>query len=491
MDNGKVRELSIALLFGCLVAVSIAVATGLDTKWMVFILFANVALATVFIIPRKELFFLYTLFFLVPIALDFFLVYVPPLVYRPVNGLAIRLTDIPIFFLLLFWAFRLVADSRERIDFYWWVTGPFFIIIAAAILGAGRSQVPGIIKFSCLLLMAECWLVFLYVANNVRSRKVLLTILVVIFATVLLQAMLGFAQKATGGHLGLKLFGESTESFREMRAGFGTVSRVGGTFGSANKLAGYLGMFIPVMFSLLFAPIRRHYRMLLFGTLVIALVLEVITFSRGGWVGLGIGGVCTLYWLVLRRVRNRVASIILTMTFVAVLAGAIVIGVEPVRRRLFQEDFGAAYTRWPMMVVAANMIHHNPLLGVGISSYTTSAPNYDISTEAVTYWFPWPVHNEIMLTSAELGLPAGVMLLVILIVSWVWLFRVGRSRDDPLLALTAIGLFGGLLAWFVHYQFEFANLFQQPAVWAYFGLYAAIYRLAGTDEQPTVATELT
>jgi len=207
----------------------------------------------------------------------------------------------------------------------------------------------------------------------------------------------------------------------------------------------------------------------------------LITFSRGGWVGLGIGGSVTLYWCMTRLIRRKVISLIL---LVALLVTSFIITIaliESVRSRLFEEDYGAAYTRIPMAVVAANMIYQNPMLGVGLVNYTSVSMGYDISREAISYIFPMPVHNEFLLIAAELGLPALGLFVLILAAVFIRLLRIGRSRADPVLQYTAIGLFGGLIAWCIHYQFEFAYAVMMVAFWAYVGLIQAMNRVIVND----------
>jgi hypothetical protein len=475
-------ELALILLVGITAAISLVFASGMEEKWTLFVIIALFFLAAVFIIREREKFFLYLFFFSLPIGLDFYPIHIYPVVFRPLNGMAINLYDLPLFFLFISWIIRLVTDREEKVYFYPWISIPFFLILALSIAGINRSLAPGVIKISSLWVMFECWLVFLYMANNLKDRKTIYLVIAVLLSTLVLQAAIGFAQKFTGGHLGLGLFGEAEQSFREMRAGAGTVSRVGGTIGSPNKLAGYIGLILPINLALFFAPIDRRYKiMLLLPVFILSSALELITFSRGGWLGLGIGGTITLYWCLARLTRRKVISLILLVGLLVTSFITTIALVESVRRRLFKEDYGAAYTRIPMALVAANMIYHNPLLGVGLVNYTSVSAGYDISREAISYTFPMPVHNEFLLVASELGLPALGLFLLILIVIFVRLIRIGRSRADPVIPHVAIGFFGGFIAWCIHHQFEFAYVVMMVAMWAYMGLIQAMNQVMNTD----------
>ena len=102
-------------------------------------------------------------------------------------------------------------------------------------------------------------------------------------------ALIGLAQYASGGKLGLELLGESERSFFEMKAGVDFVSRVAGTLGHPNKLAALLGILIPLNIALVFGAESRPLRGLLMVPLTVMATAMVLTYSRGGWLGLAAG----------------------------------------------------------------------------------------------------------------------------------------------------------------------------------------------------------
>ena len=83
-----------------------------------------------------------------------------------------------------------------------------------------------------------------------------------------------------------------------------------------------------------------------------------------------------------------------------------------VQNRLFAEDYGAAYSRIPMMKVAITMIKDHSFLGIGLNNYTKEAHNY-----APYYSFEanYPVHNIFLLISAETGILSGLCFLIFII----------------------------------------------------------------------------
>jgi len=134
-----------------------------------------------------------------------------------------------------------------------------------------------------------------------------------------------------------------------------------------------------------------------------------------------------------------------------------------------------------MSLVATKVISHNPWSGVGLANYTSVASRYDQSREAISYVFPWPVHNEFLLIAAELGLPAFCLFIFIIVIVFIQLLRIGRSRKDPFITYAAISFLGGLVAYFVHLQFEFSYIFITMPIWAYVGVFQAMSKIIAQD----------
>jgi O-antigen ligase len=474
-----------ALLGGTLSIGTIAI-TGLPSKWMIFSICTLICICLLPIVRNKEHFFLYAFFFTLPIGLNYHPIYFDLDVYLPIKGIAIYLYDIFIFFLLGAWLFRILTDSDEKIYFFPWISIPYLLILILATAGVYRSSIPTIIKLSCLLKNLEWWLILLYLANNLNKSDTVHTVVAILLSTILFQSIVGFAQHFAGGNIGLgALFGETAGTFKEARAGANIISRVGGTLGSPNTLALYLGWNLPISLSLLFAPIKRSYKLLLvLPVFLMGAVLEILTFSRGGWLSLGIGGGISLYWCVLKKVKLKIVTFTLVVGFLTIFLLTSLILVNPIRERLFEDDYGAAKTRIPLMRVALNMISHNPLLGVGLANYTSVADHYDFTSEPINVSFPWPVHNEFLLVGAELGLPALGLFMIILYYVAATLLKNGRSRADPVLPYVAIGLFGGFITWCVHVQFEFTYGFiSVPIIWTYVGLALGLDRIVESRER--------
>ena len=249
------------------------------------------------------------------------------------------------------------------------------------------------------------------------------------------------------------------------------ISRVGGTVGSPNNLAAYLAMLLPIAVALLYSDsFDFRYRLFLILVTFSGSVLILLTYSRGGWVGLAAGGAITVYWCTLKKTKHKSGTIILLTWAILALLLLSVFFIKPVRNRLFEDDYGAAYTRIPMSILAMNMISHNPWMGVGFGNYTYVSKQYDTTKERISVVFNWPVHNEFLLVAAETGIPSLLLYLFIIGVVIANLINIGLSRDDPTIPYLAIGLVGTYVAWATHHQFELMHSYIKPEIWAFFGL---------------------
>ena len=477
VKDQKWSDLFIILAMGSATALMLSLAGTLSVKWLVFITILLCFSAVLLIIPaeRRFLVLLFSFFFFIPIRVDFNPLYIESNFFRPIDGFAIYLYELPFAVVFLIWMFRLARYPEEKIHFIPVISIPFVLIFFLTAAGLLNSNCPSAIKVAGLKLALENGLIFLLLANTIRDDKTFRLIIVALMATIAVQAAIGFLQNFTGGLLGLESFGEAKRSFFMAKAGVETISRVGGTLGHPNKLAVYLDFLLPVTLALLFSGLDRSLkRYLLLPILLLGVVLELMTLSRGGWVGLVGGGSLAVYACLARLTRSKAASLALVFALLIVMAVTSVIFVGAVRKRLTQDDYGTAYTRGPMAQVALNIISHNPLFGVGLTNYTSVAEGYDDTVEAISYNFPMPVHNEYLLMSSEQGLPAMFLFVFIQLVIIVQLVRLARTRDSPLKPFLAIGFLGGMAAWTFHLQFEFTHVIISPSFWSYMGLIQAM-----------------
>ena len=482
-------EAALVLMVGLAIGISLAVAVYLPTKWMVFILFIIVVMAFFCIVRQREKLLLYLSVALTSVFLSFHPIFLEPAAFSwPVSGFRISIFEVAFFCLMISWLIRLAIDIRLKVRLFPWVSIPFLLIWCLSLAGLYNVSMPGIVKFSNLWLIFESWLIFLFFANNIRDRRMVFNIVAVLLLAGVVQSILGLAQYVSGGSLGLQIFGESKSYnvYSLMMAGTEVISRVSGTFGHPNSLAGYLVMLILINLSLFWAPIPQRVKLALWATLLLMSTALILTFSRAGWLALGIAGMFSLYLCFFRWIKHRSLSFLLSLGLLIIFFIVSVGLITPLRQRLFLEDYGAARTRIPLIEVALNIIGHHPWLGIGLGNYTMAAPDYDITPEGISYEFPRPVHNEFLLIAAEQGLPALGLFLVIFLYVVIQLFRLSQSRIDPLLPYLAIGLLGTLCAWSISRLMDYNYVLLGDPFWLLVGLSLAMVQISHQEggDQP-------
>lgn len=471
---------AMVLMVGLVVGLSLAVAVFLPTKWMVFILFTIIMIAFFCIVHQRERLLLYLSVGLTSVFLSFHPIFLEPATFSwPISGFRISIFEVAFFCLMISWLIRLAIDIRLKVRLYPWVSIPFLLIWCLSLAGLYNVPMPGIIKFSNLWLIFESWLICLFFANNIRDRRMVFNIVAVLLLTGVVQSILGLAQYVSGGSLGLQIFGESKSYnvYSLMMAGTEVISRVSGTFGHPNSLAGYLVMLVLINLALFWAPLSERVKLALWPTLLLLSTALILTFSRAGWLALGIAGMFTLYLCFFRWIKHRGLSLLLSLALLTVFFIVSVGLITPLRQRLFLEDYGAARTRIPLAEVALNIIGHHPWLGIGLGNYTMAAPDYDTTPEGISYEFPRPVHNEFLLIAAEQGLPALILFLVIFFYVVIHLFRLSQSLTDPILPYLAIGMLGTLCAWTVSRLMDYNYVLLGDPFWLLVGLSLAMIQV--------------
>lgn len=191
---------------------------------------------------------------------------------------------------------------------------------------------------------------------------------------------------------------------------------VGGIFGNPNDLAMALDMLLPlaIVLALTSKPAGR----LLYLACAFVLVMGVVvTFSRGGFLGLvAAGGV--LLWKLGRK--NKITTAAAALAGVVVLVLSMPAGYAD---RLFtivhteKDTTGSAQERQGELKRAIDVALHHPIIGVGLNNY----PIY--SNHAIR------AHNSFLEVSAELGLTGLIAYLILIFVPMRRLRRIERATS--------------------------------------------------------------
>jgi O-antigen ligase len=462
------------IILGLLTGIALVIAGTEGKKWLIAVTLAMILFYSLFVSTKNfRQLFLWLAVFAIPIRLDFHLI-IKATPYSQLKGLPISLFDMVFTLLFFYWILQLLL-RRQKFRFFATISIPALAYILLAGISTHLTQ-DKILSYCMLFLIFKGYLVFLYLANNIQNKNELILIISGLAVGILIQGILGSLQYVTGGTLGLKIFGEAERAFRTTVMAHGIISRVGGTVGDANLLAMYLNFFLPLLFCFLFTDAHFKYRVLIGFVFILGLFVEVLSFSRGGWLALGFGLFVSFYGLLKARFGSRLKSLLVTGVTIF-LAVILILGLfTDVRDRLFKDDYGAAYGRIHLMDVAFNIIRSNPLKGVGLNNYATVMNRYDRTREDISYRFLFPVHNAFLLIASESGLLALLCFLLILagvLKKGILFFK----PTDQFLSIIGIGSFCGIITWIIHAQFRMDFAGMNGMLWFSMGLLVAINQL--------------
>jgi O-antigen ligase len=215
---------------------------------------------------------------------------------------------------------------------------------------------------------------------------------------------------------------------------------LGGLFDNPNDMALHLVTMIPLALGLLFVA-RGLSKKLFYGLCAFLMAAAtVVTFSRGGFLGL-FAASFVLAWKLGRRNRFTVVTIFLIVGAVflvllpAVFAGRFmsVFGGDA--------DSGSAVARQALLLKSIFVTIRHPLLGVGMSNFHIVSIHEQVS------------HNAYTQVSAELGIPT---LVVYVLFMWSSLKRMRKieqetydSRARARVYYLAVGLQASLIGYMV------------------------------------------
>jgi putative inorganic carbon (HCO3(-)) transporter len=204
-----------------------------------------------------------------------------------------------------------------------------------------------------------------------------------------------------------------------------------GVFGDPNYLANYLGMIVPVALAFLaHRGTSKRVRLLCLTALVLAISAIVLTFSRGGFLGLVAG---LVVWSVRERAQRGKALLLAS----ALAAGVAIFAPATYwERNETVEDFqtdASALGRVYAWHVASAMNADRPIRGVGGGAFRDAWPSYapPEARKALV------AHNIFLDTLGELGW-VGFFLFLIFVGSATG--AVFRAGEDPEMGWLARGL---------------------------------------------------
>ncbi|WP_449244582.1 O-antigen ligase family protein [Desulfobacca acetoxidans] len=424
----------------------------------------------------KKQFSLIILVISLPIIIDINLYYQPSAVSHSTYGFQVILFTIPLCVLYLIWIMRAI-EGRESPD----IASPGLLVLAflwcscAVSVWFSSNRLYGVFDLWALF---SSVLLYIYVANQVRKRQELVLVAVVTVINVAVQGILALMQYLTDSNLGLDFFG-ATKALRDYTS-LAALSRAGGTLGHPNSLALFFDLTLPLTFSLLFHPMKFGRKFLLLLAFTAGLAGLTATLSRGGILAVGLASITLLLIHFFRRFG--LAQAVVYVVLVLVVASGLILGTSnPIERRLFQHDYGTAYGRIPHLLVAINVIRANPLFGVGLNNYCEAAPEFDNTPQQIMAYWQAPAHNLYLFIASEIGL-VGLIWVVVFTFAVVKALWPSLRSPDSFVRCLSLGVLLGLIAFFIHGQFDYANWTHFSTLWFMFGVAAALGRFGARDE---------
>ncbi len=390
-------------------------------------------------------------------------------------GPVIYLSDLPFTVLMICWIFE-IAYKRQKVFF------PRSNLMALFFIGwAGLSMIKAPL-FSYALFdfikIVKLYFVYLYIANNIPSESRLKVLINCFLIGVAIQGLICLSQYVFQdvSHIFGNLFGQKEYSkyvFSAYSSG-NYLKRAGGTVGPINAEAQYFEFLLPMALILWLSAKRfwsRYFNLTIFTLGCLGLI---VTFSRGGLIGL-ISGITAV--LVIGKLYKLISNRqFLTIIIVCLITGLLMLPKFYNYNMSRPEGITA---RIHLLKVAINMIMDMPVMGTGLNNHLMVASKYDPKTN----FFPMPTHNHYFLVATEIGIPGLVFFLGFLITTCRTALKTSRSANIYIAAVS-LGLLGAYAALSVHLLVDWLGTYtNQTLLWLYAGLTAALSRLDVMDPE--------
>lgn len=218
-------------------------------------------------------------------------------------------------------------------------------------------------------------------------------------------------------------------------AGRRIAGAIGGIFENPNDLALHLVTFFPIVIALALAAKNPFSKLIYLLAALSMLGGTVVTFSRGGFLGL-MFVIGTLFWKLMTK--NRVLVLVITAVM---MVGFLGLAGGAYRERIATTRDDSAEARTGELKRSIYVTLRNPLVGVGMDNFVIFS-----NTAHAT-------HNAYTQVSSEMGIPAAVVYVLFLIAALKRMKLVPHPRamasEDKSLGYLAIGVQAGLVGYVV------------------------------------------
>lgn len=388
-------------------------------------------------------------------------------------GPVLYLSDLPFLVLLIFWLYEIIY-RKQKVFFPKsnWFAIAFLIWSALSLINAPMFSYG----FFDLIRIFKFYLLYLYIANNVRTESSVVTLIKFFLIGVIFQGLICLYQYLAQdiSHIFGNLFGAqdlySEEAFKQFESFFAispgsSIKRASGTVGPINAEAQYFELLLPIAFILWFTATKIKNKILYFTSFTLGLLGLIVTFSRGGGVGLAAGIFAAI-------VLAHFFQVISNRRFLVVIITGLMLSIflVPFFYNFLVTRPEATVARLHLNKVGIEIIRDHPILGIGLNNHLNVTPDYDPDN----YMFPMPVHNHYILVASEIGIPGLIFFLGFLIHSCFLAFKAASANDLYIKSL-AIGILGAFIAISTHNLVDHLNYHTNLTLfWLYAGLAACL-----------------
>ena len=266
--------------------------------------------------------------------------------------------------------------------------------------------------------------------------------------------------------------------------------RVFSTIGQPNALAAYLVLALPVTATFLFSGTRPT-RVVAGGASAAMAVALVLTYSRGGYLGLLLAAVLLLGYVLRERAGLSSKALIAYAGGALIALSATVALVAPARSVVTSawnrawsvsalsgdESISNHLDQWR---VATRIVETNPVLGTGPETFPEQFPRYSrmvLPARDVRFFDQFRVespHDEVLAVAAGSGVPAALSYLAVLGGVAVVLVRAIRSEATPAVRLALIAVLAAGIGHFVTDSFMSAEVTGSWLFWCLIGAGLAV-----------------
>ncbi len=386
------------------------------------------------------------------------------------KGLIVSIWSITLIILYIAWLMENWNKNGEKIYYFPKITIPMGLIICISILSMLKSVNISLSIFA-IVQMLNVFLLFFYIANNVRTEKEYQFILYILFLTLFFEIGIGYFQYFMNKFVDLSIFSD-TEKSSTRELGARKIVTVYGTLTGDARFGDYLSLMLFLVLGSVISKIKLYKRIIFIPLFAAGVMLLIFTFSRGAWIGFGSGLFLFLLLKMIFNLKNPKMYISLLL-FVSIALTVTFVFKDLIMERFYGEDYGSAESRIPMMQIGFEIIKKNPFFGIGINNYVGVMALYDPT--GLSYVWHHPVHNVFIQLTAEIGIFGLITFLwIIAVIYKVCIQSISKSSEFYQNQLT--GLIAGITAVLIHGLVNNGTIDSDPFIlfWAFVGFIFSI-----------------